>query len=136
MSYNFFFNDNVLIANIANQGGEYFVVATNSIGCSGRDSLYINNKCPWGIYVPKTFSPNGDGLNDRFEIFGSDFEILELQVFNRWGETIYVSNHLSDAWDGTYAGTTAPIGVYPWVLKFENKEGLTKTISGSVTITR
>lgn len=135
-SYNFFFNNTVLTDNRANLGGEYYVVATNSIGCSGRDSLYIHSKCPWGVYVPKTFSPNDDGTNDRFEIFGSNFKILELQVFNRWGEIIYISNHLADTWDGTYAGTIALIGVYPWMLKFENKEGLIKTISGSVTVTR
>jgi gliding motility-associated-like protein len=67
--------------------------------------------CEADVYVPNTFSPNGDGINDVFRPFGKDFRVLELSVYDRWGRR----HHRGAApWDG---GRAAP-GVYVYRLSY------------------
>ncbi|TAG18604.1 MAG: hypothetical protein EAZ32_13305 [Cytophagia bacterium] len=58
-----------------------------------------------GIYFPDAFSPNGDGLNERWEIFGLDrYPSATVQIYARWGQLIFKSAHIRDFWDGTFDG--------------------------------
>ena len=52
------------------------------------------------IFIPEGFSPNGDGINDYFVIKGADKYVINLQVFNRWGNKVYESQHYINNWDG------------------------------------
>jgi gliding motility-associated-like protein len=62
---------------------------------------------------PTGFSPNNDGNNDIFNIYGTnDATNYELEVYNRWGEMIFRSTDKSEGWDGTYHGEPVPVGVY------------------------
>jgi gliding motility-associated-like protein len=67
------------------------------------------------LRVPTAFSPNGDGLNDTWELFGKEaFPDLEVRVFNRWGAEIFRSKGYDRPFDGTYAGEVVPVGVYSY----------------------
>ncbi len=70
------------------------------------------------IYLPNAFSPNGDGLNDSFEIFGDPCsDEASLKIFNRWGEIVYETNKpYSKFWDGNIQGKSAPSGVYTFII--------------------
>ncbi len=70
------------------------------------------------VYTATAFTPNGDGLNDKFEIFGDPCdESANLKIFNRWGTLVYETNEpYSEFWDGTYRGQNAPGGVYTYVI--------------------
>ncbi len=81
------------------------------------------------IYFPSAFSPNGDGINDLFEIKGSEncFINLSFIIFNRWGEEIFTTKQpFTEYWDGTFNGRPAPQGVYSFTFTSAsfNKHGV------------
>ena len=81
---------------------------------------------PHAYYVPNSFSPNGDGYNDEWIPLGSavDVDDFSLQVFDRWGEVVFQSTDWTTGWDGSYNGSTVPIGVYAYRIAYRN--GITK----------
>jgi gliding motility-associated-like protein len=98
--------------------------------------VFIN--CEPKLILPTAFTPNGDGLNDNFEIKGGDFAFLNFQIYNRWGEIVFVSRGKDDNWDGTFMGKPCPEGVYVWQAKYENilrKDEKTEA-KGQVTLVR
>lgn len=88
------------------------------------------------LYLPTAFSPNGDGINDIFEVKGSFHLSYELAIYNRWGNLIFVSNEVQNAWDGTYKGTQAPEGVYTYRIKAVGFDGKVMQRNGSITLIR
>ena len=64
------------------------------------------------FYIPNAFSPNGDGTNDNFGIFGSDIEKLNYRIYDRWGNKVYENRTLDNSWDGTFNRQPAEQGVY------------------------
>ncbi len=72
------------------------------------------------FYVPNSFSPNGDGINDVFRVFpGQDFEVLsfEFRIFDRWGDAMYMTTTMDGAWDGVFRGIEMQPAVYAWFVK-------------------
>lgn len=78
------------------------------------------------VYTATAFTPNGDGLNDQFEIFGDPCdESANLKIFNRWGVLVYETDDpYTEFWDGSYQGQNAPGGVYTYIL-LESQRKLT-----------
>ncbi|MEI7423959.1 MAG: gliding motility-associated C-terminal domain-containing protein, partial [Prolixibacteraceae bacterium] len=90
------------------------------------------------IFIPKGFSPNGDGIDDYFIIKGADKYIVTLRVFNRWGSKVYESNHYKNDWDGAsnvgmLISNQLPVGTYFYTANFNNGD---KEIIGYLTINR
>lgn len=75
-------------------------------------SNLINFVFEFIIYVPKAFTPNGDGLNDRLELFGLDGNTATLNIYTRWGQQIYGEFSSAPAWDGLIDGHMANEGIY------------------------
>jgi gliding motility-associated-like protein len=71
------------------------------------------------VYVPNSFTPNSDGLNDIFRpmVRGHNESNYELMVFDRWGKQIFKSTNHDYGWDGTYLGELVQVDVYVWVIK-------------------
>jgi gliding motility-associated-like protein len=97
----------------------------------------------YSAYAPNAFSPNGDGINDRFTVFGgSDLEqIRSLQVFDRWGGLVYQQESLQPndqdmAWDGKTKGLLAGEGVYVYSAEIVMNDGKFRTLSGKVSLLR
>ncbi len=90
----------------------YTVTTVNSLGCKNTDQLTII--VTGSLYLPNTFTPNGDGFNDFFYALGKEIKDFELLVFNRWGELIWSTKQLAGRWDGTYNGVESPIDTYVW----------------------
>ena len=94
------------------------------------------------IYVPNVFSPNGDGINDRFEIFfGSDVKIekIEGHIFDRWGNVVFGATGNTFAWDGLFNGKPVMPGVYVYRLNLTIMNGGTtqiNTLTGDVTLVK
>jgi gliding motility-associated-like protein len=109
-------------------------------GCQGADTIVLRERCPTQWYIPNAFSPNDDGFNDLFSVFGTDIQSLRLRIYDRWGELIFESAALDAAWDGVFRGKPADPGVYIWVAdieEFRADGALFRSIeSGNLTLIR
>ena len=90
------------------------------------------------VFVPNSFTPNGDGQNDVFMPVGESGNIVSVEVFSRWGELLFQSKNVSNPmWDGTNGKTACPDGTYYYVVKYRiAKTGEDGTQSGYVTLLR
>ena len=96
----------------------YTAQAANNYGCVVDDEVCIRVLTDYAIYIPNTFTPNGDGLDDLFYVYGYGFSDLHIQVFNRWGELIYAST-TNKGWDGTYKGKECPEDTYVYKVNYK-----------------
>lgn len=110
-------------------------------GCTQTDTVYVSAKLPEAaLYVPNTFTPNGDGINELFKVVGEEIGEFQIQIFNRWGELLYESQDYLQGWDGTINNEgkyIVPDGVYPYVIEYKgicNADVIEKT--GMVTVFR
>lgn len=88
------------------------------------------------IYVPNVFTPNGDGKNDFFGVFGNAIASLELNVYNQWGQRIYQATDINKGWDGTFRGQAQPSGVYVYYIKAKFFDGQNAMKKGTITLLR
>ncbi len=97
----------------------YTVTVTNSSGCTGSYSMKVTVIPNYNVFIPNAFTPNGDGANDVWQIFGNipGIKQIEVKVFNRWGEKVFETTDINFAWDGNYKGEAMP-GVYTYTAKF------------------
>jgi gliding motility-associated-like protein len=86
------------------------------------------------IVIPNTFTPNGDGINDTWNIKFLNFNLnCSVDVYNRWGEKVYSSIGYGIPWDGTYKGAALPVGTYYYIINLKTGQ---KALSGYVAIIR
>lgn len=106
-------------------------VSTNQ-GCTATDDVFVDVLANPGI--PSAFSPNGDGINDEWNIkYLSSYPSVEISIYNRYGEKVFRSTGNVKSWDGKYKGLMVPVGTYYYIIDPRNGR---KAISGSVTILR
>jgi len=133
-------NPNHTFAN--NSGGHTITLTvTSALGCSDTYTVYIPYKEEGIIlYVPNTFTPDGDEFNQVFKpVFTSGFDPFsyELTIYNRWGETVWVSKDASVGWDGSYGaqGRDVQQGVYTWKITYKEIEtDKRETLTGHVLL--
>lgn len=113
---------------------QYIVTLTDANGCKFYDSVWVYVE--GSIFVPNTFTPNRDGINDFFFAYGSEIKEFEMLIFNRWGEEIFKSNSLQQGWDGTHKGKKCPIGVYVWRILYTETSGKEGLLLGHVNLLR
>lgn len=122
----------------------YVVKATTAQGCTSTDSVKITVLCSnESIFIPTGFTPNGDGLNDRFGILGSGVTtVVYFRITDRWGKTVFERRNAefgnaSSFWDGTYPnGLQAASGSYIYAVEVACSTGTTFRYSGSVELLR
>jgi gliding motility-associated-like protein len=114
--------------------GTYSV--TVSDGCATKRITAVIQKGACGISFPNVFTANGDGKNDVFKI-ATDLKVDHylMQVFTRWGQRVFLSNVLSEAWDGRSKGVLLPQGVYIWKCVL-TRANVTSYYRGSVILLR
>ena len=76
------------------------------------------------LEVPNAFSPNGDGINDYFNVYAKSLVSFSAAIFNRWGQKLYSWNLDEQGWDGTYNGNPVKAGVYYVVVKAKGADGI------------
>ena len=111
---------------LAGAYGWYVVDVTNQFDCAGRDSAQVIEYCPSAIFIPNTFTPNGDGTNDIFIPVGKNIAAMHVHVFDRWGNQLFESDDPTMGWDGTYGGEVVKNDIYVWRLAyqfFEDEDG-------------
>ena len=112
------------------------VIGYDEIGCESEPSLMsIKVESCQRFFAPNSFTPNGDGTNDVFELRGMSVYQPTLKIFDRWGNVVYRSNNLwwtGDCGTGYYCNTD----VYNWIIEYRDKDGFNKEERGFVTLVR
>ena len=104
-------------------------------GCSYTDAVLVAVGSP--IEVPNAFSPNNDAFNDTFDIYGlSQFEFSTIEIFDRWGQSIFRSVSYPNPWDGTFRGRAVPAGTYYYVINLNEPNANLAPITGHVAVIR
>jgi gliding motility-associated-like protein len=120
------------------QPGSYEItlIATNQEGCIDSITKWIEIAPERFIYLPNSFTPDGDGLNEYF--YGRFIGLMSARfyIFNRWGEEIFFSDQLNFVWDATYEGIPVQDGTYTWYLIYEIEKGIYEDLSGHVNVIR
>ena len=121
----------------------YTLLLKDSLGCEVSDHIVITVNKPRHVFIPTTFSPNNDLVNDYFTIFG-DISVKKVQsfkIFNRWGDAIFDRtdfplNIETQGWDGSAKGTAMPPDVYIYVAVVEFIDGKVVVYRGDITLVR
>ena len=119
------------------QSYEGSLLVTNWLGC--QDSVDFNYLPPISLYIPNSFTPNNDGINDVFQVQGDGIESYELIVFNRWGDVVYRSTDLGDVWEGDVQNGKdyyAIDNTYNYLVKLKGYNTDAFEQSGTITIIR
>jgi gliding motility-associated-like protein len=119
----------------------YRLRVQNEGGCAAEDAFSVFVTCDKSIiFIPNTFSPNNDGMNDRFYPRGNGINTISyMRVFNRWGELVYSkrglsANDASAGWDGMYKGTKSPMGVYTYAIEIVCQNSQLLKFVGNLTL--
>jgi gliding motility-associated-like protein len=87
------------------------------------------------IYIPNSFTPNGDKTNDTLFVKGVGIQEFKFRIYNRWGELVFETDRLDKGWDGTFRGEYAPEGVYIYTVSVKGfREN--RTMKGDVILLR
>ncbi|MEI7472911.1 MAG: gliding motility-associated C-terminal domain-containing protein [Chitinophagaceae bacterium] len=114
----------------------YTLRITTAGGCTNTDNVLVT-VIPYCIKPLNAFSPNGDGINDKwFVTNGNCTKNIKAMVFNRYGTKVYESNDYKNTWDGTYKGKALPDATYYYTLQFTLLNDAVISSKGDVTILR
>lgn len=121
----------------------FLITVTNPDGCTATDEVTINVIKNRPIYIPNAFSPNNDGLNDFFTLYGGPAarQILEIKIFNRWGGLVFEKQNIdlndeSLGWDGFFKGQLVNPGVFTFFAEVEFIDNEVVLLEGDVTLVR
>ena len=102
------------------------------------DSILID-ECPpdtfFSLYIPNSFTPNSDGMNDSWQPYYYNITIESVSIFNRWGEKVFEGKENS-SWNGTYNNKLCPQGVYAYTLKYKGTNGNILQKTGVIALIR
>ncbi|MEM9340431.1 MAG: gliding motility-associated C-terminal domain-containing protein, partial [Bacteroidota bacterium] len=111
---------------------EFEVLITDENGCDSTG--YVNVLVQNEVFIPNLFTPNGDGNNDHFKVFGSGIAAIRLVIYDLNGKQLFVANSMEQAvesgWDGTSGGRMLPNGTYIWVLEGSFHSGAKLSFGG------
>lgn len=113
------------------------VVVKNEFGCSDSTFKIVTVEEDVNVFIPNTFSPNDDNINDVFNIkgLGLKSEGFYMEVFDRWGTLLFATKDINKGWDGTVKGLKAPEGVYIYKVKVVGGNGVgKKEFKGHITL--
>ena len=123
---------------------QYILTATSENACIATDSIYVGVEVVRRIYIPNAFSPNSDGINDFFTIYGSIPNVQEIEqliVFDRWGGMMFEQNNFLPndeiaGWDGTAKGKTANGGIYTYFTEVRFLDGVVVLFEGDILLVK
>ncbi|MBL0260063.1 MAG: gliding motility-associated C-terminal domain-containing protein [Saprospiraceae bacterium] len=112
----------------------FYLKYLNQYGCDSLVTLDARVRKCNHIYVPNVFSPNGDNINDYFDIYGIDVDKFELYIYDRWGEQIYYTQEIEKKWDGTFRGQAMNPGVFVFLIKGKYFDQTPFLFTGDITL--
>jgi gliding motility-associated-like protein len=141
--WNWNFGDNTS-ANVQNPNKKWSKVGAYNVGLLSitNDGCYdsttqkiVVNSCD-NIFIPNSFTPNGDGHNDQFKAYGNNIKEMKMMIFNQWGQKIFETTNMNTGWDGSFGGKPQPSGVYMYTCRLILDTGETIDKKGSINLVR
>lgn len=119
---------------VPSTSGCYIVEATYPNGCKAEDEVCIEITNEFSVYIPNVFTPNDDGKNDTFLVYGVGISNIDVTVFDRWGEELYHEEDQKKGWDGFHNGVLCKNDAYVYKVTFSALDGRKYTKTGHVTL--
>ncbi len=121
----------------------YTILVSDSMGCTATTTvqIFVDTIPLPRIYVPNAFTPNGDGVNDEFNVYVKNYVSFHLLIFNRWGEKLFETYDPLEGWNGEYRGKLCNPGVYVYYVDVKYNDALEpdnflEYTKGSLTLIR
>ncbi len=147
-SYDWYKNDSLICENCPDVESRviktdvFSLFAKDEYGCElFLDQHRIQTKISYDVYFPNAITPNGDGINDKFTIYGTKKvdKVISLAIYDRWGEEVFYNenfpvNKTQFGWNGYFDGKVMQPGVYVYVVFVEFIDGTVKEYAGDLTI--
>ncbi|MFT6147492.1 MAG: gliding motility-associated-like protein [Saprospiraceae bacterium] len=121
----------------------YNVTSTNPTGCPAHDSVTVFVEPYKPLFVPNAFSPNDDGINDYFYVFGNQAikTVRNMIIFDRWGGKVFAAQNIpanddQSGWDGNVRGKKVTPQVFVFYVEVEFLDGEVVIVKGDVTVTK
>jgi gliding motility-associated-like protein len=141
--WNWNFGDNTT-ANVRNptkkwnQTGSFNVglLEIENDGCYDSTNQKIMVQSCDNVFIPNSFTPNGDGHNDQFKVYANNVTEMRMMIFNQWGQKIFETTDIANGWDGTLSGKPQPSGVYMYVCRLVLTSGEIVEKKGSINLLR
>jgi len=134
------FGENILCHDCPNSqitpenSGDYIIETVNKLGCKAQDVVHIEVTKDFNVYIPNVFTPNFDGNNDVFLVYGTGITKLQMIIFDRWGERLFVSDDQKKGWDGTYQDVLSKNDVYVYQINYTTLDNKKHTKTGHVSL--
>ena len=142
-TYEWYFGDGgystlVHPTNVYDNPGTYYVtlIAMDAKGCIDSITKPIIIQEEFYIYIPNTFIPDGNRLNEYFSGSFIGVQWIKMEIFNRWGELIYYTEDQNFRWNGTYDNKAVPDGTYTWKLTYKPNHNVEGLLTGHVNVIR
>ncbi|RUA28795.1 MAG: hypothetical protein DSY76_04035 [Bacteroidetes bacterium] len=116
---------------------DYWVVVRDEFGNEIKHTftVFIDRECT-AVYVPSAFTPNGDGVNDKFKAEGVGIESFKMVIFNREGQKVFESSNIDDAWDGSFHNAIQQAQTFFYTIQYVDAKGNAHIKQGQVTLIR
>jgi gliding motility-associated-like protein len=121
----------------------YLLKASTKYNCIDTVGITVNVYFQNTLALPNVFTPNGDGINDRFYVIAGKnvSKVKSFLIYNRWGRKVFekyniLPNDRNSGWDGTSNGTNAEMGTYVYTAVVDFSDGTSKTYNGSISLIR
>jgi gliding motility-associated-like protein len=123
---------------VFDDAGDYPItlMVESEAGCSDVVLGSVKIESPFTFYLPNSFSPNNDGLNDFFGGQGIGIIEFEMVIVNRWGEEVFYSSSENQKWDGKFKGMPIEMGVYSYKVNLVDSNFMSHKYLGAVTLLR
>ncbi len=116
----------------------YRIKAIENIG--GYDQESWSNELCFGfdpiVWIPNAFTPDGNGLNDQYEIFTASIKEFHIQIYDRWGEKLFESSDPKQSWDGNFKDKTCPMDAYIYMIDYKGFDNKRIIKNGTLTLLR
>ena len=117
-AFAYYLNDSPTESEFYINSSALYIIKTEAGNCFRMDSMVVYS-CETNLYIPNAFTPNGDGTNDVFLPKGTQVFNYKLNIYNRWGQSIFESTDLSRGWTGNEASADT----YFYTIYYENSDG-------------
>jgi gliding motility-associated-like protein len=130
------FSTDVHPSNTYSDPGLYYItlIAIDDKGCKDTIVKPIDIEEEWYIYIPNTFTPDGNRHNNDFRASTIGISELKISIYNRWGELVFIENNQDFIWDGTYDGVYVGDGTYTYKVEFITNSAREEMILGHVNV--